>query len=183
MPQLELDSTILSIPSNFPNSSAVLEITLASGQANSPRIKRDGVVRIYSDLKRHQMGAVLREQRAGSSSKPNHPQHPSETFPPLALGVFITAPLWGIHGSSPWAHDGQYTLLSEVIKAHGEESPPPVTDPLRSEAQESRDDFLALPEDEQQELIEFLNSLTFNTDKAVRDEIQERKRFDALFRF
>ena len=180
VPQLQLDSTILSIPSRV-NPGARLEIDLASGQANAPRIRKDGVVRIYSDLKRHQMGAVLREQREGSSSKPNAPT--GETFPSLARGVFITAPLWGVNATGPWAHDGQYTLLSEVITAHGEDNPPAVGDPLRSEAQESRDAFLALPDETRQELIEFLNSLTFDTDKAARDEIKERQRFDRLFRF
>ncbi len=178
-PTLELDSTVLEVPSKI-NPGKSVTIDLASSDVSAPRIKRDGKVRIYSDLKRHQMGAVLREQRNGSSAKPNPPE--GESFEPLPRGVFLTAPLWGIHGSFPWGHDGQYTLLSEIITAHGEDDPPPVGDPWRSEAQESRDAFLALSDRQEDELVEFLNSLTFDTDRMAIMEIVERKRFDRFMR-
>jgi hypothetical protein len=42
---------------------------------------------------------------------------------------------------------------------HGEDNPPPVGDAGRSEAQESRDAFAALPAEEQEALVTFLRSL------------------------
>jgi hypothetical protein len=45
------------------------------------------------------------------------------------------------------------------VLLHGEDQPPAAGDPGRSEAQESRDAFVALPEGEQAAVIVFLRSL------------------------
>ena len=54
---------------------------------------------------------------------------------------------------------------------HGEDSPPPAGDPGRSEAQESRDAFAALPAAQQTDLIAFLRSLqTFSPGETAATE-------------
>ena len=57
---------------------------------------------------------------------------------------FLTAELWGVGNTGLWLHDGRAGTLREAILLHGEDEPPAAGDPGRSEAQESRDAFVAL---------------------------------------
>jgi hypothetical protein len=102
-----------------------------------PRIRRDsrgrGVVNLFSDLKRHDMGDFLTEA-VEEVERESH-QH------------FITMPLWGVGNTGPWLHDGRARSLSEAILLHG------------GEAQASRDNFAALNDSGQAEVVEFLKSL------------------------
>jgi CxxC motif-containing protein (DUF1111 family) len=62
-------------------------------------------------------------------------------------------------------HDARAGTLHEAIAVHGEDAPPPPGDPGRSEAQEARDAYLALPTREQEEVVLFLRSLrTYSRD-------------------
>ena len=102
-----------------------------------PRLRRrfDGSaeVRLYSDLKRHDMGAELRES-VEEVERESH-QH------------YLTMPLWGVANTGPWMHDGRATTMTEAILLHG------------GEAQVSRDNFANMDHDGQSEVVEFLKSL------------------------
>ena len=77
----------------------------------------------------------------------------------IAPTAFLTPELWGVGSTGPWLHDARAGTLAEAILFHGEDNPPPAGDPGRSEAQESRDAYAALDEDEKQALLVFLRSL------------------------
>jgi CxxC motif-containing protein (DUF1111 family) len=77
----------------------------------------------------------------------------------VATTAFLTPELWGVGNTGPWLHDGRAGTLEEAILLHGEDDPPAPGDPGRSEAQESRDAFAALPEDQRSALVTFLLSL------------------------
>jgi hypothetical protein len=119
------------------------------------------IIRAYGDLKRHHMGRQLAE--------PAGPQPPfTSNFAPLtyddepvliAANEFLTPELWGVGNTGPWLHDGRASILREAIMWHGEDDPPAVGDPDRSEAQEARDAFGALGADDQEAVLTFLRSL------------------------
>jgi len=92
-----------------------------------------GLVELYSDLKRHDMGPELAEPLLQVDREST--QH------------FLTLPLWGVASTGPWLHDGRATTLTEAILLHG------------GDAQDESDRFDQLASDRQMELIEFLKSL------------------------
>jgi hypothetical protein len=91
------------------------------------------IVRLYGDLKRHDMGPRL-----------------AEPIDEIGTGAasFLTENLWGLGGTAPYLHDGRATTLTEAILEHGGES------------QASRDAFVALSRQDQEGVIAFLNNLT-----------------------
>ena len=93
------------------------------------------IVPLYADLKRHYMGPGLEEDFDAF--------HGSD----IGNGEFTTARLWGIADTEPYLHDGRATTLHQAISMHG------------GEAQSARDNYLALPEDDQRALIGFLKTL------------------------
>ena len=98
----------------------------------------DGLeVRLFSDLRRHDMGPGLAE---------NVEKLPNE---------FITARLWGVADSAPYLHDGRAHTLNEAIRWHG------------GEAQEVRDAYVALPPVDQQKVVAFLMTLRTPPDPAA----------------
>jgi CxxC motif-containing protein (DUF1111 family) len=140
--------------------------------ALEPRAEADpkggAVIKLYGDLKRHRMGRQL--------SDPAGPVIPfTAGFAPLVadgkpvpLGPseFLTPELWGAGNTGPWLHDGRAASLREAIVGHGEDQPPAVGSPERSEAQEARDAFNALAKEDQEALLTFLRSLrTFSLRK------------------
>ncbi|HVR27991.1 MAG TPA: di-heme oxidoredictase family protein, partial [Thermoanaerobaculia bacterium] len=133
--------------------------------AEAPRVEPhpDGgaIVRLYGDLKRHRMGRRLADPAGPSESGRADFEpvtHEGETVM-IAEDVFLTAELWGVGNTGLWLHDGRAGTLREAIELHGEEEPPAFGEPGRSEAQESRDAFLALPDQERAAVIAFLKSL------------------------
>jgi hypothetical protein len=90
------------------------------------------IVELFSDLKRHRMGAKL-----------------AESIDEVGTGAatFLTRTLWGVGSSGPYLHDGRATTLTEAILEHG------------GEAAASRTAFLASPYIQQQALIAFLENL------------------------
>jgi hypothetical protein len=92
------------------------------------------IVRLFGDLKRHDMGPGLAE--------------PIDT-PPCRCGpsVFLTENLWGVGSTAPYMHDGRSTTLTEAILEHGGESAA------------SRSNFLALDPDDRADLLASLNNL------------------------
>ncbi len=117
-------------------------------------------VSLYGDLRYHNMGRILSDPVAtdvnGANGEPVIFDGAPLTVNP---GVFLTAELWGVGNSGPWLHDGRAGSLMEAVLLHGEEDPPAPFDPERSEAQESRDAFVALDADQQLAVVEFLRSL------------------------
>ena len=119
------------------------------------------IIRMYGDLRRHHMGRHLAD--------PAGPQPTfTASFVPLQVDgenvlipatAFLTPELWGVGNTGPWLHDGRAGTLEEAILLHGEDDPPPTDDPGRSEAQDSRDAFAALPDQDRHSLVIFLLSL------------------------
>ncbi len=90
----------------------------------------DGVfVQLFADLKRHDMGEEL-----------------AETFSrgEISNSEFTTARLWGVADTAPYLHDGRASVLSQAITAHG------------GAAEEARDAFMRLSDDDRAQLIGFL---------------------------
>jgi len=67
--------------------------------------------------------------------------------PGAGVGFFRTPPLWGIGETAPYMHDGRAETLLDAISAH------------HGEAQNVRDDFLALPGADRNALLAFLRDL------------------------
>lgn len=107
-----------------------LEIDLL---ADGDKPKAGTRVRLFSDLKRHDMGVELADARDTEG---------------LPRTVFLTRPLWGLAETAPYMHDGSATTIPEAILAHG------------GEAKDARDRFAALGADDAASLHVFLLSLT-----------------------
>ena len=133
--------------------------------AQAPRVEPhpDGgaIVRSYGDLKRHHMGRHLADPPGPqpSFSANQKPLDIDGEIVMIAPSAFLTPELWGVGSTGPWLHDARAGTLAEAVLLHGEDDPPPVGDPQRSEAQESRDAFAALSEADQEGLVTFLRSL------------------------
>src|SRR5262249_41038443 len=91
-------------------------------------------VKLFSDLKRHEMGRALADGHEGADHVPR--------------SVFLTRPLWGLADSAPYLHDGRAGTIQDAIALHG------------GEAEHARNAFLALSPDDQGSLRVFLLSLT-----------------------
>ena len=90
-------------------------------------------VRMFSDLKRHNMGHDLKESFHGAGEQMNH--------------EFITAKLWGVADTAPYLHDGRALTLNAAILVHG------------GEAKAARDSYAALTDDEKSQILKFLDTL------------------------
>jgi len=90
------------------------------------------IIRLFGDLKRHDMGAGL-----------------AESIDEVGTGasVWMTRNLWGVGTTAPYLHDGRATTLTEAILEHG------------GEAAAARSAFTSLPEGSQKDLIAYLNNL------------------------
>jgi hypothetical protein len=123
-------------------------IDLTSDKLPQPRLAPDknGVVYVpaYTDLKLHDIssgpedpnGEALDMQKSAGSS---------EFF--AGNRKFLTRRLWGVANEPPFFHHGRFTTLREAVLAHA------------GEADASRRSFEALPNLEQNAVIEFLKSL------------------------
>ena len=145
--------------------------------AQEPRVEADpkggAIVRLYGDLKRHRMGRHLADPGGPT------PAFVAE-FAPLQIDgavaliapdVFLTPELWGVGNTPPYLHDGRAGSLREAVMLHGEDAPAAAGEPGRSEAQESRDAFAALPAAQQTDLLAFLRSLqTFSPEGPAQTE-------------
>jgi cytochrome c peroxidase len=89
-------------------------------------------IEVFSDFKRHDVGAVLADSKA---------------FNQIAANQFITPPLWGIATSAPYLHDGRAPTLGDAILAHA------------GDAQAVRNAYGALTADQQSQIQEFLGTL------------------------
>jgi len=92
---------------------------------------------LFGDLKRH----VIADQRVSALGN----ELLSQRF--VERNVFMTTELWGIASTAPYGHRGDMTTLKEVIDAHG------------GDAQQARDAWIALNENEQSDVIAWLKTL------------------------
>ena len=94
--------------------------------------KGNYLIPIWSDLKRHDMGPKLDNER------------------PLQKGVptnyWLTKKLWGFYSEPPFLHHGRSNLLNDVIEMH------------QGDAKISSNAYFELDSSEQKHLIEFLKS-------------------------
>ncbi|WP_144394419.1 di-heme oxidoredictase family protein [Pleionea sediminis] len=90
------------------------------------------IVRMYGDLKLHEMGPRLAEgiDETGAGSS-----------------VWMTKELWGLANTAPYLHDGRATTIEEAIIEHGGEST------------SSQQAFLRLENRMRHDLLAFLNNL------------------------
>ncbi len=106
-------------------------------EAAEPRVvpSEDGayMLRLFSDLKRHDMGDDLADPRGQMG---------------VAAAEFVTPPLWGVAQSRPYLHDGRAPTIEDAIRLHG------------GEGAASRDAYLALEESERATVRLFLVSLS-----------------------
>jgi len=104
-----------------------------------PALNADGTmtVEIWSDFKRHNMGSTT--DSSGCDSK---------AFNQIGACFFMTPPLWGIRDTAPYLHDGRAATLLDSVLLHGG------GDDAGSIAA-----FKALTADQQQEIVEFMQSL------------------------
>jgi hypothetical protein len=91
------------------------------------------LVRLFSDLKRHDMGPALATPSAQGS---------------IPAQVFLTRPLWGLAETAPYLHDGRAPTLHDAIVLHG------------GEASAARDAYLALDDRGRASVRVFLSSLS-----------------------
>jgi hypothetical protein len=89
------------------------------------------VENIFTDFKRHDLGPNFHERN----------------FDGTMTTHFMTLPLWGVGNTPPYGHDGRSINLREVILRHG------------GEAQVQRDAFARLPDQWQDSVVRFLESL------------------------
>jgi hypothetical protein len=109
----------------------------AKGATPHPEADATGTywVPVFSDFKRHQMGAYL----AGANTERG-----------VSPGTYMTRRLWGLYNTSPYMHDASAVLFDEAIAMHGGEG---------SEAAGAASAFLALSEDDRASVRVFLLSL------------------------
>ena len=118
--------------------------------------KRDGarvLIELLGDLKRHAMGPALAEpvnEIAGDDVTPI-PSNPANRHTP---DTFLTENLWGVGSTAPYLHDGRATTLAEAILAHAASD-----SDTASEARASRAAYRALPDQDKQALVAFLDNL------------------------
>ena len=188
-PALHLDSTVFEEPTSRGNGHFMdgflaskdpaydparpVRIDLAT-DAKPPRVEADPAggasVPLYGDLKRHRMGRVLADT-AGPVAPIGAALAPVTIDDQVALldpAEFLTAELWGVGNTGPWLHDDRAGSLDEAIRLHGEDAPPAVGDPNRSEAQEAREAYVALTGDEREAVVTFLRSLHSFSPRAHR---------------
>jgi len=91
------------------------------------------LVHLFSDLKRHDMGAALATPAPQGS---------------IPAQVFLTRPLWGLAETAPYLHDGRAPTVHEAIVLHG------------GEAAGAKDAYLALDENGRASVRVFLTSLS-----------------------
>jgi hypothetical protein len=123
-------------------------IKLANGDIKKlgalPKAANGGAVaRWFTDFKRHDMGVSLADPVSSSG---------------IGANMWLTRSLAGVGSTGPWLHDGRATTLNEAIRAHG------------GEARRAMQNYSALPPQERDALVEFLENLVIfkNTDEEEK---------------
>lgn len=85
------------------------------------------MVDLYSDLKRHDLGAEVAEPVDETASPV--PAVPGTFQGGVGRSTFLTRPLWGVGSTAPYMQDGNSTTLTEAIERHGGEEENAGTEP------------------------------------------------------
>jgi hypothetical protein len=112
-----------------------------------------GIVELFGDLKRHEMGPQLAEsvnEIAGDDVTPI-PVNPLNRHTP---STFLTENLWGVGSTPPYMHDGRATTLAEAILEHATGATNDI-----SEAAPARRAYLQLSLSDKKALVAFLENL------------------------
>jgi len=123
----------------------------------------------FTDMKLHDI--------TDGPTDPNHEpidMHAAPGTPAFFAGNsrFLTRKLWGTANEPPYFHHGQYTTLRQAVMAHA------------GEAAATRASFMALPEAERDDVIEFLKSLQVlppGTPALVVDERGRPRSWRSIF--
>ncbi|MEQ8768472.1 MAG: di-heme oxidoredictase family protein [Planctomycetota bacterium] len=148
VPALRLDSSLFTEPNPFNPDGNLKESLTGNAVAadltevgDGPHLTKesDGSVWVplFSDLKRHDMGT-------GAEFEMNNEQLEQGGIP---TELWLTKKLWGMANEPPFLHHGRALLISEAIDCHG------------GDAQASRDAYAAASVDDQNAVIEFLETL------------------------
>jgi CxxC motif-containing protein (DUF1111 family) len=146
---MQSDVVTLAAPADGVDEPLSLSLSLSSAQRAPQAVRVDFApgssppgttpIFLYSDLKRHEMGAALADDV-------------DETLPDgggaVTAGQWLTRPLWGVADTAPYLHDGRAATLHDAIVLHG------------GEAAGSRDAYLLLDDDDRASLRLFLLSLS-----------------------
>lgn len=122
---------------------------LPETQPRLPATSNTIAVPLFSDLRRHKMGALLSERKGFLQDTD------SMSVPGVAEDEFLTRPLWGVGDTGPWLHDGRAQSLKEAILLHESEG---------SEASDVVAAFRSLDEEAQRAVIDFLLTLRLPLD-------------------
>jgi len=104
------------------------------------------VVRAYTDLKRHDMGPQLDNERLVQAGVPT--------------SQFLTKKLWGMANEPPFMHHGRALTVDDAITMHG------------GEAQAARDAYAGLPAEQRATVVEFLQTLRVLPSDAVANVVE-----------
>jgi hypothetical protein len=134
VPTMRLNSPIHVEPADSTGGAGITFNLATDAKDPHPASNNDGsiTVELWSDFKRHDVGAAL------ADSKP---------FKQIAANQFITPPLWGIATSAPYLHDGRAATLDDAIRQHA------------GDAQAVHDAYVALNATQQADIQAFLNTL------------------------
>jgi hypothetical protein len=139
-------------PVNYPLSAPALAVDLTSSELPMPRLlpNANGVIMVpaYTDLKLHDISATS-DPATDPECEPLDQNQPSGS-PAFFAGncKFITRKLWGFYNQGgAFMHHGKFTTAREAIEAHN------------GEALSQRTAFDALPQEDQDSVVEFLKSL------------------------
>ena len=75
---------------------------------------------------------------------------------------FTSARLWGVADTAPYLHDGRAVTLTDAVLMHG------------GEAQVARDNFIALSDTDEDDVIDFLRTL--RTPNNPSKDLHQRRR-------
>jgi len=137
-PEMETSTVFLGLRfpeiATDPSQNVFYTMDLTKSPASFERNKKGGIiVRMFSDLKYHDMGDVLAESFYGADEHYNR--------------QFITAKLWGVADTTPYLHDGRALTLHEAIMLHG------------GEAEAARNAYVQLGDDQKNDILLFLRTL------------------------
>jgi hypothetical protein len=129
----------------FNEDSTYYKVDLVNSSADfeaDPDNSEGMLVKLFSDLKRHDMGDRLKESNAGANDQQNR--------------SYVTARLWGVADTAPYLHDGRATTLTEAIKWHG------------GEAQQASNQYSALSDTKKIALLDYLRTLHTPAPEALK---------------
>lgn len=135
VPSLPVKTSVFELAARDSTSKVTVDLVREAAMPRLTTESQTGAlqVRLFSDMKRHDLGKENAESRADRG---------------VAGDLFLTRPLWGIERSRPYLHDGHAPTLEDAILLHG------------GEAQKARDAYAALPDNERAPVRVFLMTLT-----------------------